>query len=222
MLGNALSGKFYNGHLLEGDGGALARAVELSEAFLENLPQDEDGQELALRVLIDEIGADVRAGAWSFSQLLFEQEAIVRLYKSSSPTGRIKLQVFVLGEGDAHPAHAHQDLLSCQIVLDGVVNVQEYSLVRRVAPDKIEVRTEEPKTLRAGEGFFTLQMKNNVHSQAGGAPKTVLLNINWQGWSQSRPELIRPEMAYGRRYLDLENAQSTGEEGRFFISDAPL
>lgn len=214
-------GKYYNVDALAGPSGlgVLAAIVDRCEAFAARLPIDDDMAAAFLQILIEQISSEVRSGRLCLARTPLPA-AVVRLYKARLPGGRLKLQLFALGQGEAHPPHAHQNLLSCQIVLAGAVRVEQFSLMRRIAPGEIEMQPEPSRRLGPGEGVFTTLRHNNLHWQEGLVPGTVLLNINWQGFDPAPvPEPVgreRPEMRYGRRYVDMNRARPSGR-GDFLI-----
>ena len=147
-----------------------------------------------------------------------DAEPVIRLYKAPAASGRLKLQLFPLSPGEAHPPHAHYNLISCQVVLQGRVRMREYSLLRRRDGNILEVREEPLKELAPGDGVITLLEKNNIHWQEGLEPGTVLLNINWQGYFDQNPELAM-RSSHGRCYIDWDSAERSPEPGVLVVPE---
>ena len=192
---------------------ALGRLVETCRRFADALPEGEPAQAAALEHILEIAGAEVRGGTLRLDPAAALPGPVVRLYKAPLARGRLKLQLFPLARGEAHPPHAHHDLLSCQLVLTGGARMYEYSLLGRPDPASVEVREEGARTLAPGDGVFTLARRNNVHWQEGLADGTVLLNVNWQGC------LGQTEAAPGRRTLDWESRRPGGAEGRLIVPE---
>lgn len=210
----------HNEHLLAGREAltALHRLVELCEAFAAAMPGDEPAQAAGLENIIARAGEAVRAGTLRLADGFSANGPVIRLYKAGVGAGRLKLQLFPLNEGDAHPPHAHYNLVSCQIVLRGRARVREYSLVRRLPGDTLEIREEPVKTLEPGEGVYTLQRRNNIHWQEGLTAGTVLLNINWQGFFTENP--MTPDRSqYGRCYIDWGQARAGDAPGTLIVPE---
>lgn len=211
---------FHNQHLLadEHSRDAFAKAVERCANFANTIPADEDQQAAALQQLIANTGTDIRSGALRLNEAFAESDPVIRLYKAPVGPGRLKLQLFPLNEGDAHPPHAHYNLMSCQIVLKGRAQVREYSLLHRLAGDELEIREEPVQLLEPGDGVFTLQKRNNIHWQKGLEPGTVLLNINWQGFFTDTA--MAPDRAiHGRCYIDWDRARPAARSGCFIVPE---
>lgn len=211
---------FHNEHLLA-DARArnsFAKAVEHCAGFANAIPAGEAEQAVALQRLIVDIGTEIRSGALRLKDGFAESEPVIRLYKAAVGPGRVKLQLFPLGQDDAHPPHAHYNLLSCQIVLKGRARVREYSLLRRLAGDELEIREEPEQILELGDGVFTLQKRNNIHWQEGLEPETVLLNINWQGFFTDTA-MADDHAMHGRCYIDWDRARPAEQAGCFIVPE---
>lgn len=215
-----MSGNFHNTHLLADDAAraALRRLVEVCGRFAAALPEGEPAQAAALQHILGTAGAEVRRGLLKLSPTAELTDPVIRLYKAPLARGRLKLQLFPLGRGEAHPPHAHHELLSCQLVLAGSARIREYSLLGRPDPGSVEIREEAVKTLAPGDGVFTLQFRNNIHWQEGLADGTVLLNINWQGCLPETRAASR-RSAFGRCYLDWERRRPGSARGRLIVPE---
>jgi hypothetical protein len=211
---------YHNAHLLAGPEAAeaLRRLVGLCEAFATAMPRDEPAQAADLENIVARAGEDIRSGGLRLADGFAANGPVVRLYKASVGAGRLKLQLFPLSAGDAHPPHAHYNLVSCQIVLRGRARVREYSLLRRLPGDALEIREEPVKTLEPGEGVYTLQRRNNIHWQEGLTADTVLLNINWQGYFTENP--MPPDRSeHGRCYIDWAHARAGDAPGTLIVPE---
>ncbi len=160
----------------------FANIVDACRAFASPLPPSESDRETGLRSLIKRVGNHVRDRSLLFDSVPSGGPRIVRLAKEALGQGRIKLQLFAFDNGESHPPHAHNNLLSCQIVLRGQARVTEFNLRQHVSDSLIEIDGETVHTLMPGDGVFTLARSNNIHWQEGLADDTLLLNINWQGF----------------------------------------
>ncbi|MEC9367420.1 MAG: hypothetical protein VX871_01870 [Pseudomonadota bacterium] len=200
---------------------AFGRIVDSARNFARSLPGEPPQQSRGIKSVIAIATAEIRAGLGADSSRLARDASVIRLHKESVGGGRLKLQLFPLQAGESHPPHAHDDLLSCQIVLVGRVRMREYSLLGRVDGDHIEVQTEPEKLLGKGEGTYTLQMKNNIHWQEGLEPGTVLLNVNWQGYLPPSP-MSAGRSQHGRCYLAWEKARPGTQPDRLIVPELPL
>ena len=211
---------FRNRHLLRDDDAwkSLHHIACICTRFAENIPEDERAQSEELEKIIVEVGRDVRNGILVFGDVFGETDAVNRLYKAPIGTGRLKLQLFSLTTGETHPPHAHGNLLSCQIVLEGRVRMREFSLLNRLEDDKLEIEQHPTKMLEQGQGVYTLQHRNNIHWQEGLSDETLLLNINWQGFLPA-DDLTDRYAVHGRCYIDWDKAEKTGVEGRYVVQE---
>jgi len=211
---------FRNPHLLRDDDsrGSLRRIVEACTEFGMNLPTSEDAQAEALTAILDGIGVDVRQGVLVLGDIFGETEKINRLYKARIGTGRLKLQLFSLTTGENHPPHAHGNLLSCQVVLEGRARIREFSLLNRLDGERLEIQEHPVHMLEPGQGVYTLQFRNNIHWQEGLSDETVLLNINWQGLLP-HSDLADRYSVHGRCFIDWSRAEKAGAEGRYIVPE---
>lgn len=197
---------------------ALGRIIDDCRRFASAIPADETAQAAAMEEIISAAGRRVRDGALRLAAGFRAEASVIRLYKAPAGDGRLKLQLFPLAAGEAHPAHAHYNLLSCQIVLRGQVRMREYTLLRRLERDEIEIREEPVKHLEPGEGVYTLLRRNNIHWQEGLAHGTVLLNINWQGFFADNP-MSGENSIHGRCHIDWTRARRGSEDGTFIVPE---
>lgn len=211
---------FHNEHLLADERArvALAEIVEQCAQFANAIPADEEGQAAALQRLIADIGAEIHSDRLRLVDDFAEGDPVIRLYKAPVGPGRLKLQLFPLNEGDAHPPHAHYNLISCQIVLKGRARVREFSLLRRLAGDELEICEETVQFLEPGDGVYTLQKRNNIHWQKGLEAGTVLLNINWQGFFTDNV-MAADRAVHGRCYIDWDRARPAEQNGCFIVPE---
>lgn len=198
---------------------ALREIVDICARFAAEMPPSEAAQAAALAAVIAAAGNRVRSGALRVSRPADAGARAVRLYKAPIGRGRLKLQLFPLDEGDAHPPHAHHDLVSCQVVLTGGARVREYSLLRRLPGRVLELRQEPVKLLAPGDGVYTLRRRNNIHWQQGMQAGTLLLNMNWQGFFADRDEAAESAV-HGRTYLDWSRVRPAGRPGHILVPEA--
>lgn len=211
---------FSNLDVLEGANAcaSLQRIIRLCEEFARHIPCSESAQAKALTRLTAAAGEEIRSGALQPIDGIGDARAVIRLYKAATGDGRLKLQLFPLSCGSPHPPHAHYNLISCQIVMRGRVRMREYSLLRRLPGNLLEISEEPEKILEKGEGVYTLQKRNNIHWQEGLAPGTLLLNINWQGYFTENP--MAPDHAEnGRCYIDWDKARPADGQGRIIVPE---
>ena len=211
---------FRNQHLMRGADArqSLRRIVQNCTEFAENVPQDEINQANELKNIISSVGKEISVGALVLGDVLSEKTAINRLYKANVGSGRLKLQLFSLTTGEIHPPHAHGNLLSCQIVLEGRVRMREFTLLNRLEGDQLEIQQHPVKVLEQGQGVYTLQFKNNIHWQEGLSDETILLNINWQDFLP-HTEMTDRYAVHGRCYIDWSRAKKIGQEGRYVVPE---
>ncbi len=212
---------FSNLHLLADERAhdALRHVVDLCAALGQAMPSDEPAQAEALDRVILFTGALVRDGSLRLRSLPRPDNPIVRLYKAPAGAGRLKLQLFPLQADEAHPPHAHHDLISVQIALAGRARVREFSLLRRLEGDELEICEESDSTLAPGDGVYTLQRHNNIHWQEGLRNGTVLLNINWQGYCAD-PPIPADWSVDGRCYIDWSRARPSSRPGCYIVPTA--
>ncbi len=211
---------YHNEHILADDAArnALRKLASSCAQFAAAMPDDEEAQGNALQGLIAEAGEQIRTRTLRLADNFAGKDEVIRLYKAPVGAGRLKLQLFPLDEGDTHPPHAHYNLISCQIVLKGRARIREYSLLRRLAGDELEIREEPVRFVEPGDGVYTLQKRNNIHWQEGLEPGTVLLNINWQGFFTDN--VMAPDRAvHGRCYIDWERARPAERAGCFIVPE---
>ena len=211
---------YYNTQLLadEKAQAALSETVSLCETVAASMPAGEPAQARALKEIIEQTGSLVHSGRLRLSDMLPEREPVIRLYKAQTGAGRLKLQLFPLHSGESHPPHAHYNLISCQIVLQGEARIREYSLLGRSAANELEIRAEPERRLQPGDGVYTLLKRNNIHWQEGLHADTVLLNINWQGYFDEDP-LLADGAVHGRRYIDWDQARAGSEPGCLVVPE---
>lgn len=211
---------YQNAHLLANAGSrdALHRIVALCQGFAARLPADEPAQAEALEKIIASAGEEIRRGRLALVPDFAGQDSVIRLFKAPAGDGRLKLQLFPLCKGEAHPPHAHYNLMSLQIVLRGRARVREYSLLQRLEGDLLEIREEPEKRLEPGDGVFTLQKRNNIHWQEGLEDGTVLLNVNWQGYFSDTP-MSGARSQHGRCYIDWERARPGDGPGTIIVPE---
>lgn len=161
---------------------SVAAIAARCRSFAEAVPVCEDAQETGIRAIADAAGRAVADGRLLFDPVDADSPRIQRLHKEAVGPGTIKLQLFALDAGEAHPPHAHHDLLSCQIVICGKARVKEFDLHSHLPDGHIEIGEERVHILLPGDGVTTLARRNNVHWQEGLVGGTLLLNINWQGF----------------------------------------
>ncbi|MDH3579341.1 MAG: hypothetical protein OEM91_01780 [Hyphomicrobiales bacterium] len=207
-----------NEHLLADSNAraALAEIVDVCRSFAVSIPETEPAQARALKEVIERTGSLVQTGRLRLCDTLPKDEPVIRLYKAQTGVGRLKLQLFPLQNGDSHPPHAHYNLVSCQIVLQGEARIREYSLLSRSAANELEIRAEPEQRLQPGDGVYTLLERNNIHWQEGLCEDTVLLNINWQGYFDADPMLAHGAIN-GRRYIDWDRARAGSEPGCLIV-----
>ena len=161
---------------------SIAAIAAHCRAFAKAVPATEDARDTAIRAIADAAGKAILDGHLAFDPIAADSPRIQRLHKEAVGPGTIKLQLFALDAGEAHPPHAHHDLLSCQIVVCGNARVKEYDLLNCRPDGYIEIGGERVYSLLPGDGVTTLAERNNVHWQEGLVDGTLLLNINWQGF----------------------------------------
>ena len=211
---------YYNTQLLA-DGkarAALGETVSLCEAVASSMPASEPAQARALKEVIERTGSLVQTGRLRLCDTLPKDEPVIRLYKAQTGVGRLKLQLFPLQTSESHPPHAHYNLVSCQIVLQGEARIREYSLLSRSAANELEIRAEPEQRLQPGDGVYTLLERNNIHWQEGLCEDTVLLNINWQGYFDADP-MLADGAINGRRYIDWDRARAGSEPGCLIVPE---
>lgn len=193
----------------------FANIVDACRTFASPLSPLESDRETGLRALIERIGNCVRDKSLSFDRVPSNGPRIVRLAKEALGRGRIKLQLFAFDDGESHPPHAHNNLLSCQIVLRGRARVTEYNLQQHRSDGRIEIDGETVHTLMPGDGVFTLARRNNIHWQEGLADDTLLLNINWQGFLS--PDELFDNGPSGRRGLAWKQRKPGTVTGSYLV-----
>ena len=197
---------------------ALHHIAHLCEALGLAMPAAEPAQADALIGIMDAAGGLVRNGSLRVGAIPDANAPAIRLYKAPAGIGRLKLQLFPLRADEAHPPHAHHNLISCQIVLTGRAEVREFSLLRRLDGRELEIREGPEKRLGPGDGVYTLQRRNNVHWQKGLTDGTVLLNINWQGYWADTP-MPAAWSEHGRCFIDWSQARPTGRAGCYIVPE---
>lgn len=211
---------YTNRHLLpdEPARAALREIVGMCTAFASPLPRREEDQAEGLGRILAAAGEFIRSGTLRVASAAAPSDPVIRLYKAALGRGRLKLQLFPLGPGDSHPPHAHYNLISCQTVLSGRARMREYTLLRRLAGDLLEVREEPVKTLEPGDGVYTLERLHNIHWQQGLSAGTLLLNINWQGFLDATA--MAPDRAvHGRCYIDWRRARPAEQAGHYIVPE---
>jgi len=201
---------------------SLKGLVAVCDHFARAMPRTEAARETGLRTILRMAGTEVREGRLRPAPPTAETARVIRLYKARVGPGRLKFQLFPLAEGESHPPHAHHDLVSCQILLAGRALIHEYSLLRRIADDRLEIREQPVRRLAAGDGVYTLLRKNAIHWQQGLSDGTLLLNINWQGFFET-PGASDPSSLFGRRHLDWDSLSPSREPGNYVVrlAEAP-
>ena len=198
---------------------ALERLVAHCIQVAEELAADEAGQAHQIEAVISTAREDILAGRLQLTETAELDERVIRLYKGPVAGGRLKLQLFPLDKGDAHPPHAHNNLLSCQILLRGRARIAEFSIIGPEEPGFVHLRSEPIKTLGVGDGVVTLARRNNVHWQEGMLDGTLLLNVNWQGLLPQAAE--GQNGPTGRRALDWSGKKATEAAGIYRVPLAP-
>jgi hypothetical protein len=204
--------------------------------------------------LVNQLFRDVVSGALSEEQFLIEvrkrysdidvkaelepflhvqNQEILQIHKTKMRVDgqkvHLKLQLFFLGAGQAHPPHAHDGLVSRQTHLSGKTRLIEYE---RVATHKhaLELNPVTNRILSGVDVFETTQHHHNVH-WFGALERSIIFNLN----VVRKPLAAAPDqgMANGesRIYLDPTGEVSKGivmanildrEEAHARFANSPL
>jgi hypothetical protein len=127
--------------------------------------------------------------------------ADMTLYRWTTPTHRISLQLLYLEPREVHPPHAHHNLISSQMVLEGEVHAREYDRVARIDSETLLLRLCSDAVRRHGDLIQATEVSRNAHWFAADDRPCVMLNfyiLGYQDWTFD-PAGSRLK---GRRLLD--------------------
>lgn len=138
------------------------------------------------------------------------EKADQTLYRRTTPTHRISLQLLYLEPREVHPPHCHHNLISSQMVLDGQVHAREYDRVARLDPDTLLLRLLSDGVTGYGDVVQATEVARNAHWFAADDRPCVMLNfyiLGFQTWTFDPPG----SRLKGRRLLDpTREAQRDG------------
>lgn len=137
------------------------------------------------------------------------------LLRGGSPGKNWKVQLFLIPEGISHPPHCHENLASCQLVLEGRLRMREYQRLREYdTEDAVALTPAFDGELGPRQAIATTEDYRNAHwfGAIGGA----VLAVNFKASGYVRPELLR---LANRRYVD-PSAASPGVFRAPFIDRA--
>lgn len=123
------------------------------------------------------------------------------LYRKTTATHRITLQLLYLEPREVHPPHGHRNLISTQMILHGRVHAREYDRVARLDDKTILLRPRSDGWLTRGGMIRATEVSRNVHWFAADENPCAMLNfyiLGYQDWTFDRPD----GKADGRRLYD--------------------
>jgi hypothetical protein len=141
------------------------------------------------------------------------------LYRRTTPTHRISLQLLWLDPREVHPPHGHHNLISSQMVLDGQVDAREYDRVARLDADTLLLRLLFDGVTGYGDVVQATEVARNVHWFATDERPCVMLNfsiLGFQSWTFDPPG----SRLKGRRLVDPTRAAQ--RDGLIVAPELPL
>jgi hypothetical protein len=141
------------------------------------------------------------------------------LYRRTTPTHRISLQLIYVDPREVHPPHGHHNLISSQMVLDGQLDAREYDRVARLDADTLLLRLLSDGITRYGDVVQATEVARNVHWFATDERPCVLLNhyvLGYQSWTFDPPG----SRLKGRKLVDPTRAAQ--RDGLIVAPELPL
>lgn len=140
------------------------------------------------------------------------------LWRRTTPTHRISLQLIYVEAREVHPPHGHHNLISSQMAVDGQLDAREYDRVARLDADTLLLRLLFNGVTRYGDVVQATEAARNVHWFAADRP-CVLLNfyaLGYQAWTFDPPG----SRLKGRRLVDPTHAAQ--RDGLIVAPELPL
>lgn len=112
------------------------------------------------------------------------------LYRRTTPTHRVSLQLIYVAPREVHPPHGHHNLISSQMALDGQLDAREYDRVARLDADTLLLRLLFDGVTRYGDVVQATETARNVHWFAADDAPCILLNfyaLGYQAWTFDPP-----------------------------------
>jgi hypothetical protein len=88
-----------------------------------------------------------------------------------APGKRWYLKLHFMAEGNVHDLHAHQNVISTQVVAQGKLHVQEFDLLGSLYDDSLRLKLRRDEIVSPINGFISTDDECNVHGfyPAGGS-----------------------------------------------------
>lgn len=128
-----------------------------------------------------------------------------QLYTKWDATGHRQLMLFYIPPRNAHPPHAHHDVISAQCVLKGDVHVRQYERVARLDSRTLTLRPVSDTIFHPDDTILTTEYLNNVHWFGTNDHPAVVLNFNKHGAIENTFD-GKSERPTGRYYVDPTTA----------------
>jgi hypothetical protein len=121
---------------------------------------------------------------------------------------KLKLQLFFLPAGTAHPPHAHSGLVSLHTIVRGCLELRVFRLISETA-DAMVIQPCSDRIVGAGDAFETADNMNNIH-WFGALEPTIVLDLNVTCCNQ-KTNLHKAEAnSESRIYLDVTGPSASG------------
>lgn len=141
------------------------------------------------------------------------------LYRRTTPTHRVSVQLIYVEPREVHPPHGHHNLISSQMALDGKLDAREYDRVARVDADTLLLRLLFDGVTGYGDVVQATEVARNVHWFAAGDAPCVLLNfyaLGYQAWTFDPPG----SRLKGRKLVDP--TRTAQRDGLIVAPELPL
>ena len=131
------------------------------------------------------------------------------LSRRRQPGRQDEIQITYFAEGEAHPCHCHNNVVSTQVVLAGCLDAREFDRVGTARRGAVLLRLLFDGRLRPGDYVQTREAARNAHWYAAAPGPTALLEITLLGYE--RETFYAPgERPLGRVLLDPTEAAGQG------------
>jgi len=114
---------------------------------------------------------------------------------------RYTIQVYGVADGEIHPPHHHNNLISTQIVLEGAIHLRIYNRVARNPRGQLMLRLVSDEILTPGQMFQVSEWACNAHWFGAVGGPALIFSVDARGFERKTFDTA-DVAAFGRRYLD--------------------
>lgn len=102
------------------------------------------------------------------------------VYKFRDEKRKTMMLLFFISPGTSHPPHAHHDLMSCQTLLSGELELKQYDRVEKIE-NGLKVKKTNDRIILPGDKIMMTEWNNNIHWFGSRAKPSLVLNCHATG-----------------------------------------